>query len=274
MKDPAFRLYAQDFLMGTMLMSQADVGAYIRLLCWQWDRGSIPKDASALSVIAGGPVSDVVREKFTNLQNTKLEEVRKVAIRFSKKQSRNASKRWHGSGTSQEDTNEHESGTCQTDAVGVGVGVGVGVLDEVKKPLPPSGGSPEGKSSLRSEGRESSGLVNSEGVPLEKIILGVYPRKARDQEKALDAIRLALKKKSPRMIAAITKQYSLIVERWPAGQRRYLNLPENWFEREGYEEDPANWLRYDGEEKPEEGRYDDVVGDADKLIGLIPGFPK
>lgn len=61
---PAFQLYASDFLAGTQEMSQEEVGAYIRLLCHQWTRGSIPSDPSKQERLAGGPVSDDVLAKF------------------------------------------------------------------------------------------------------------------------------------------------------------------------------------------------------------------
>ena len=41
MKDPAFLLYFQDFLMGTQFFSDEEVGAYFRLLCHQADRGHL-----------------------------------------------------------------------------------------------------------------------------------------------------------------------------------------------------------------------------------------
>jgi uncharacterized protein YdaU (DUF1376 family) len=44
-KSPAFSFYAKDFLSGTAKMSLQEVGAYIRLLAYAWDDGSIPADA-------------------------------------------------------------------------------------------------------------------------------------------------------------------------------------------------------------------------------------
>jgi hypothetical protein len=41
MKDPAFLFYSSDFLSGTMLMSDEDVGKYIRLLCLQHQKGHL-----------------------------------------------------------------------------------------------------------------------------------------------------------------------------------------------------------------------------------------
>jgi uncharacterized protein YdaU (DUF1376 family) len=39
---PAFQLYVQDFLLGVLTFSNEQVGAYMRLLCYQWSAGSIP----------------------------------------------------------------------------------------------------------------------------------------------------------------------------------------------------------------------------------------
>jgi uncharacterized protein YdaU (DUF1376 family) len=52
-KAPAFQFYAKDFDTGTRALSTEEVGAYIRLLCHQWDKGSIPTSVDRLSMIAG-----------------------------------------------------------------------------------------------------------------------------------------------------------------------------------------------------------------------------
>ena len=43
-KPPSFQFYADDFLAGTMLMTDAEVGKYIRALCIQWNRGGLTGD--------------------------------------------------------------------------------------------------------------------------------------------------------------------------------------------------------------------------------------
>ncbi len=49
-KDPAFLFYPADFLVGTMDMSDEEVGIYIRLLCRQHQKGNInPKVMDGLS---------------------------------------------------------------------------------------------------------------------------------------------------------------------------------------------------------------------------------
>ena len=91
MRPPAFQFYADDFLAGTMEMSQADVGAYIRLLCWQWNRGSIPVRTENQQRITGGPVSDDVISKFTPcpdglLRNDRLEQEREKQTQYRERQ--------------------------------------------------------------------------------------------------------------------------------------------------------------------------------------------
>ena len=52
-KSPAFQFYAKDFDSGTRALSAEEVGSYIRFLCHQWDKGSIPRDLESLARIAG-----------------------------------------------------------------------------------------------------------------------------------------------------------------------------------------------------------------------------
>ncbi len=73
MKPPAFQFYADDFLAGVADMTQAEVGAYILLLCHQWGRGKIPPDGERVALVAKGPVTPHVLEKFPGGQNERLE---------------------------------------------------------------------------------------------------------------------------------------------------------------------------------------------------------
>lgn len=52
MKDPAFLFYSSDFLSGTMLMTDEDVGKYIRLLCLQHQKGHL-KEKEMLNICKG-----------------------------------------------------------------------------------------------------------------------------------------------------------------------------------------------------------------------------
>ena len=96
---PAFQFYADDFIAGTVDMSPAEVGAYIRLLCYQWSRGSAPALPEKMQRVAGGIVSDDVIAKFPlcedgNRRNKRLEDVRKASDAFRKIQAEKAHSRW------------------------------------------------------------------------------------------------------------------------------------------------------------------------------------
>lgn len=52
-KSPAFSFYARDFLAGTSTMSLQEVGAYVRLLAYQWDAGSVPAEADERARVMG-----------------------------------------------------------------------------------------------------------------------------------------------------------------------------------------------------------------------------
>ena len=49
MKDPAFLFYSSDFLSGTMLMSDEEIGQYIKLLCLQHQKGHL-KEKDMLNI--------------------------------------------------------------------------------------------------------------------------------------------------------------------------------------------------------------------------------
>jgi uncharacterized protein YdaU (DUF1376 family) len=52
-KPPAFPMYANDWTIGTRLMTLEERGAYISLLTHQWDSGKVPTDIDELSKIFG-----------------------------------------------------------------------------------------------------------------------------------------------------------------------------------------------------------------------------
>ena len=97
MKNPAFPLYAADFLMGTVYMSFEDVGRYIKLLCYQWDSGEIPVKRLGLLVgLEWVNFSDELKEKFEvkndRILNLRLEKVREKRQKYIEKQALNGSK--------------------------------------------------------------------------------------------------------------------------------------------------------------------------------------
>lgn len=103
---PAFQFYADEFLADTLDFTPAEVGGYIRLLCFQWRRGSVPADQEKLVRITGirGDFSAVLA-KFEacgdgSLINARMEKERQQLEAYREKSSKNgakgAAKRWGG----------------------------------------------------------------------------------------------------------------------------------------------------------------------------------
>lgn len=76
MKDPAFLFYSKDFSLGTQDMSCEEVGAYMRLLIYQHQHGSIPSDVERMMRITGifseekfNNVWEIVGQKFKKMDN-------------------------------------------------------------------------------------------------------------------------------------------------------------------------------------------------------------
>lgn len=94
---PAFSFYAKDFLTGTATMSLVEVGAYVRLLAYQWDAGFVPnsdqKRARILccSVSQSRKVWERISDKFVlvgdGYQNARLEEEREKQAEYRRRQS-------------------------------------------------------------------------------------------------------------------------------------------------------------------------------------------
>lgn len=85
---PAFQLYTDDFVAGTISMSLEQVGAYIRLLCYQWSHGAIPADAGGRARAAGADLAAwpaiwcALEPKFPGDRNPRLEAVRAERMAF------------------------------------------------------------------------------------------------------------------------------------------------------------------------------------------------
>lgn len=103
MKPPAFQFYADDFIGGTCDLSAKDVGAYIRLICFQWTKGKIPSDRNKLARIAGVNVTPDVLAKFPDGINQRLESERVKQEEYRTEKAKagkaGAEKRWHSHST-------------------------------------------------------------------------------------------------------------------------------------------------------------------------------
>jgi uncharacterized protein YdaU (DUF1376 family) len=101
MKSPAFQFYAADFLVGTMGMSDEEIGIYIKMLAVQWERGSLPNDRKLIKKLINSRKvpSEMVLHKFAIsddgfLKNSRLEKEREKQTTFRESRVKNAQKRW------------------------------------------------------------------------------------------------------------------------------------------------------------------------------------
>ena len=121
MKDPAVLFYTHDFLTGTMLMSDAQIGKYIKLLCLQHQNGKLSE--KDMLKICGEFDADIwakfqLEDGFFYNKRMLLETAKRN--KFYARQKENISKRWnkseyHGNTTviplenENEDINEDDS---------------------------------------------------------------------------------------------------------------------------------------------------------------------
>lgn len=85
-KPPAFQFYPKDFVEGVSDMTQGEVGAYILLLCHQWEKGKITDDEDRRKMIAKGEVSEHVLSKFKSGKNKRMESERRKQTEYREKQ--------------------------------------------------------------------------------------------------------------------------------------------------------------------------------------------
>lgn len=112
-KAPAFQFYPRDFLTDekVVLMSNTEIGIYMRLLSYCWLENTLPMETAALARFAKMPIkqftklweNSVVRTCFHveddgRLHHKRLDIERAKQGRFSRRQSDNAASRWHRSG--------------------------------------------------------------------------------------------------------------------------------------------------------------------------------
>jgi uncharacterized protein YdaU (DUF1376 family) len=104
-KPPSFDFFPDDFIAGTYHLPAEAVGIYVRLLCYQWNNGSIPSDENDLARVAGVD-ADAMRThmrtvmlKFMpdgcgGLKNSRLEREREHKLSVIEKSKSAADSRW------------------------------------------------------------------------------------------------------------------------------------------------------------------------------------
>lgn len=93
MKDPAFLFYSNDFLSGTMLMSNEEIGIYIKLLCLQHQQGHL-KEEDMLSIGATKKIfSKFIKDEEGNYYNERLEHEANKRKAYSESRKNNRKKK-------------------------------------------------------------------------------------------------------------------------------------------------------------------------------------
>ena len=115
---PAFQFYADDFLAGTMTMTNEERGAYISLLCLQWSKGFVT-ELDIQRICLGMPThcQSICQSKFEvgddgHYRNKRLEKERTKQKERSEKQRDIANLRWNKDANAlpmhcQQDTDDH-----------------------------------------------------------------------------------------------------------------------------------------------------------------------
>jgi uncharacterized protein YdaU (DUF1376 family) len=221
MKPPACQFYFADFLVGTMMMTAEEVGGYIRLLCHQWDAGSIPDDDEKLARMAGCcPAALVaIRRKFPAvsngcLRNERLEFERAKQAEYREKQAANgrmgASLRWHG--------------------------------DAIATPKRPQWRNDSSSSSSSSStSNERSNTID----PAFDAFWKSYPKKVGKAYAKRCFTRL-VRRNPPAFVAELQSKvvaYAAAVAKWPEADHQFIPHPSTWLNEGRHDDNPAEWQR-------------------------------
>ena len=108
MKDPAFLFYSNDFLSGTMLMTDEEIGQYIKLLCLQHQKGHLKeKDMLNICKTYNEEIfSKFVKDEEGKFYNERLEEEIIRRKKYSESRRNNRKKK---------DLEEKKEATCEED---------------------------------------------------------------------------------------------------------------------------------------------------------------
>ena len=96
-KDPAFLLYTQDFLTGTYLMSNEQVGKYIRLICLQHQKGHLTTEqmGKLLEDTDGEVLEKFRQDEDGKWYNVRADQEIEKRVKYSEYQSELAKRRWN-----------------------------------------------------------------------------------------------------------------------------------------------------------------------------------
>jgi hypothetical protein len=134
MSDPGFTFYADNFLGGTMFMTDAQVGKYVRALCAQKLNGPLTED-EIQGIVHG---DQKVMAKFTKNSeglhyNTRLQKEIDKRLQSSQKQRDRINKRWNRTDTAVLPGNESGNTSMMNTEIETELDTGIGIKKGIVK---------------------------------------------------------------------------------------------------------------------------------------------
>ncbi|MDR1002074.1 MAG: YdaU family protein [Oscillospiraceae bacterium] len=217
-KDPAFLFYSSDFLTGTILFSDEQVGKYIRLMCIQHQQGRL-EEADIIKIC--GSLDNKIMSKFIKdddglFYNRRLEaEIQKRAS-HSRKQQDNVSKRWNEN--TKPIPNEYQTHTKRIPLENENENENINE-DEIKRKIGGYGGK-----------------ENNSSASLFEQFWKAYPKKKSkgDAEKAWKAIK-PNSELLTKMLTSIERAKTC--SEWQKDGGQFIPYPASWLRAKGWEDE-------------------------------------
>jgi uncharacterized protein YdaU (DUF1376 family) len=143
-KPPSFDFFPDDFIAGTYHLTPEAVGIYVRLLCYQWNNGSIPSDENELARVAGVDADAMrthmrtvmlkfMQDECGGLKNARLEREREHKLSVIEKSKAAADSRW-----AKEKARKDAESAKKSGCVGNADAYADGYADAMRTDMPPT----------------------------------------------------------------------------------------------------------------------------------------
>lgn len=215
MKDPAFLFYTSDFLTGTLLMSNEQIGIYIKLLCIQHQHNGIIKKKDFTAMVKD---DDAIALKFIQTEegfyNERLRLEMEKRKEKSQKLSLNAYKRWR------------KQGICKSNAIASDLHMPIEDEDEdVNEDI-----------NINKDKRGMQGGEKKEENKSFNIFWEAYPRKKSKGQAEKSWSRI---KPDKNLIDIILNKIRIAKdsEDWTKENGQYIPYPATWLNAKGWEDE-------------------------------------
>lgn len=255
MKSPAFQFYPSDFLSdeNVAVMSNQEVGCYMKLMCYCWREGSIPSDISKLARLCGEDSSAMAKlwlsielcftedpENTGRLIHPRLEEEREKQESHRQERSdsglKGAKSRW-GNRKQRIAKPSQKNGSAMKEPMANDGSSSSPSSSSSNPPIAPQGAC-DGQAVLKLE--HPKPLINTQEFAAE--IFALYPRNDGKAE-AMQAITEALKRIPPLELRLKVEAYAKAVSEWDAEDLRFVPWCQKWMRKKRWLDDPSAWVR-------------------------------